>query len=48
MSDPDYWFDFEASSRRDLRSVGTFRYATDPSTRAIVLAYAIGNGPVRA
>jgi DNA polymerase len=48
MSDPDFWFDFEAASLLDLKAVGTFRYATDASTRAIVLAYAIGDGPARA
>jgi hypothetical protein len=48
MPDPDFWFDFEACSSLDLKAVGTFRYATDASTRAIVLAYAIGDGPVRA
>ena len=49
MSDaPAYWFDIEAASLRDLKAVGTFRYATDVSTRAIVLAYALGDGPVRA
>ena len=46
MSAPDFWFDFEAASLRDLKAVGTFRYATDASTRAIVLAYAVGDGPV--
>ena len=29
----------------DLKAVGTLRYATDVSTRAIILAYAIGDGP---
>ena len=29
----------------DLKAAGAPRYAADPSTRAIVLAYAIGNGP---
>jgi hypothetical protein len=48
MSDPDFWFDFEAASKRDLKAVGTFRYATDVSTHAIILAFAIGDGPVRA
>ena len=48
MSDPDFWFDFEAASSLDLKAVGTFRYATDASTRAIVLAYAIGDGPALA
>jgi hypothetical protein len=48
MSDPNYWFDFEAASSLDLKAVGTFRYATDASSRAIVLAYAIGDGPALA
>ncbi len=39
------WLDFEVASALDLKAVGTFRYATDASTRAIVLAYAIGDGP---
>jgi len=45
MFDPDFWFDFEAASPLDLKAVGTFRYATDVSTRAIVLAYAVGDAP---
>ena len=48
MLDPDFWFDFEAASVLDLKAVGTLRYATDASTRAIVLAYAIGDGPALA
>ena len=39
------WFDFEVASALDLKAAGTLRYATDASTRAIVLAYAIGDGP---
>jgi DNA polymerase len=39
------WIDFEAASLLDLKAVGTLRYATDVSTRATVLAYAIGDGP---
>jgi DNA polymerase len=39
------WVDFESASALDLRAVGTIRYAADASTRAIVLAYAIGDGP---
>ena len=39
------WIDFEVASAVDLKAAGTFRYATDASTRAIVLAYAIGDGP---
>jgi DNA polymerase len=42
------WIDFEAASAVDLKAAGTLRYATDASTRAIVLAYAIGSGPVSA
>src|SRR4249920_18839 len=45
MLDLDYWFDFEVASRRDLKADGAFRYATDASTRAIILAYAVGDGP---
>jgi hypothetical protein len=41
------WLDFEAASRRDLKAAGTFRYASDTSTSAIVLAYAVGNEPAR-
>jgi hypothetical protein len=39
------WADFESSSALDLKAVGTLRYAVDTSTRAIVLAYAVGNAP---
>jgi DNA polymerase len=48
MSDPDFSFDFEAASLLALKAVGTLRYATDASTRATVLAYAIGDGPALA
>jgi DNA polymerase len=41
------WLDFESASALDLKAVGTVRYATDASTRAIVLAYAIGGAPAR-
>ena len=41
------WIDFEVASAVDLKAAGTFRYAADASTRAIVLAYAIGDGPAR-
>jgi DNA polymerase len=37
------WLDFEVASAVDLRAAGTLRYATDTSTRAIVLAFAVGN-----
>ena len=42
------WIDFEVASPVDLKAAGTFRYAADASTRAIVLAYAIGDGPALA
>ena len=41
------WLDFESASRLDLKAVGTFRYATHASTRAIILAYAISDALVR-
>jgi DNA polymerase len=41
------WLDFEVyGGPLDLRAAGTFRYVAEASTRAIVLAYAIGNAPV--
>src|SRR5215475_6171749 len=40
------WIDFEVyGGPLDLQAAGTFRYAADASTRAIVLAYAIGDAP---
>ena len=39
------WIDFESASALDLKADGTLRYAADISTRAIVLAYAIGDAP---
>jgi DNA polymerase len=41
------WADFETASALDLKAAGTVRYADDTSTRAIVLAYAIGDLPAR-
>jgi len=41
------WLDFESAGVLDLKAAGTLRYATEPSTRAIVLAYAIGDAPAR-
>jgi DNA polymerase len=41
------WVDFEVASALDLKAAGTIRYATDNSTRANVLKFAIGTGPVR-
>src|SRR5262249_27742356 len=40
------WIDFEVyGGALDLKAAGTFRYVAEVSTRAIVLAYAIGNAP---
>src|SRR5262249_6894414 len=40
------WIDFEVyGGLLDLKAAGTFRYVAEASTRAIVLAYAIGNAP---
>jgi DNA polymerase len=39
------WCDLETRSALSLKTAGTLRYATDASTHAIVLAYAIGDGP---
>ena len=40
------WMDFEVyGGALDLKAAGTFRYVAEASTRAIVLAYAIGNAP---
>jgi hypothetical protein len=40
------WIDFEAyGGALDLKAAGPFRYVAAASTRAIVLAYSIGNAP---
>lgn len=39
--------DFESYSKVDLKKVGTSRYARDPSTEVLMLAYALGKGPVQ-
>ena len=41
------WFDFETRSGEDLTKSGATRYACDPDAAAIILAYAIGRGPVQ-
>src|SRR6516225_6191690 len=42
------WADFEVfGGPLDLRAAGTFRYVAEASTRAIVLAYAIGDAPAQ-
>ncbi len=37
------WLDFESASALDLKARGTLAYASDVSTRAIILVYAIGS-----
>jgi DNA polymerase len=45
-TDDFIWTDFEVyGGPLDLKAAGTFRYVAEASTRAIVLAYAIGNAP---
>ena len=39
--------DYELRSRSMLRSVGTHRYATDPSTEVLCCAYAVDHEPVQ-
>lgn len=34
--------DFETASRADLMAVGSYRYAEDPSTEALILSYSLG------
>lgn len=38
--------DFETKSKADLKKVGTDNYARHPSTRVLMLALAVDNGPV--
>lgn len=37
------YIDFETRSRADLRNVGSWKYATDPSTEIMCMAWAIGD-----
>ncbi len=39
--------DIETYSAADLSAVGTYRYSEDPSFEVLLLAYAVGEGPVR-
>src|SRR6516164_2661818 len=42
------WIDFEVyGGPLDLKAAGTFRYVAEMSTRAILLAHAVGNAPAR-
>ena len=45
-ADDIVWIDFEAAAPGiDSKAAGTFRYVAEASTRALVLAYAVGNAP---
>lgn len=44
---PVVHMDFETFSHLDVRKVGAYRYAEDPTTRVLICCYAIGNGPVK-
>lgn len=39
--------DFETYSEVDIKQAGAYRYAEDPSTEALMLAWAIDDGPVQ-
>src|ERR1035437_1630984 len=42
----DLWLDFETRSLVNLKNCGLDRYAKDPSTTVLMLAYAFDDGPV--
>ena len=44
---PRVYLDFEAASRLDLKLAGSSAYAEHPSTRVLLLCYAIGDGLVQ-
>ena len=45
-ADQIIWIDFEVRAPEvDLKADGTFRYAAEATTSAIVLAYALGGAP---
>lgn len=46
MSKPVVHCDFETRSAVDLKVVGQYRYAEDPTTEIICLRYRVGDGPV--
>lgn len=43
---PSVHIDFETFSEINLKTAGMFRYAEDPSTEILILAYSIGSGEV--
>lgn len=46
MTQPRLFHDFETASRVDLKAAGLSRYARDPSTKPLMLAWAIDDEPV--
>lgn len=47
MTQPRLFHDFETVSRVDLKAAGLSRYARDPSTKPLMLAWAIDDEPVQ-
>jgi len=47
--DPDKicWFDTETGCKQDLKDVGAYRYACDPTAHVKILTWAIGREPVK-
>lgn len=45
ISVEDYHLDYEVKSVADLKKVGAFRYAEDPSTKILLAGISKGNGP---
>ena len=41
------WLDYESSSEVDIELVGSYKYAQDPSTKILMLAYAFGDEDVK-
>ena len=39
--------DYETRSQVDLKKVGAHRYAADPSTEVLCMAFAVDDGPVQ-
>ena len=39
--------DYETRSRASLKKCGALRYAADPSTKFLCMAYAVDDGPVQ-
>src|SRR5262245_9575177 len=39
--------DYETRSQAIIKTVGTYRYATDPSTEVLCCGYAVGDEPVQ-